>query len=98
MEVTMNALKLALLIVGIALAALLGLWAIGLAFSLLKSLFWVIVLLLIVALLWKLFGSSESSALSGTGDDGKLQNPEMTLDEYRRKIEALARGEGDKRP
>jgi hypothetical protein len=94
----MNALKLALLIVGIALAALLGLWAIGLAFSLLKSLFWVIVLLLIVALLWKLFGSSESSALSGTGDDGKLQNAEMTLDEYRQKIEALARGEGDKRP
>lgn len=93
----MNALKLALLVVGIALAALLGLWVIGLAFSLLKSLFWIIVILLIAALLWKLFGPDKASEISGAGANNKLQNTEMTLDEYRRKIESLAKGEGEKR-
>jgi hypothetical protein len=92
----MNALKLALLVVGIALAALLGLWAVGVVFSLLKSLFWLVVLLLAVALLWKWFGSGRSAALSGN-DAGKLPNTELTLDEYRRKIESLAKGGEDKR-
>ncbi len=93
----MNALKLALLVVGIALAALLGLWVIGLAFSLVKSLFWIIVLLLVVAFLWKLFGPDKSSALPGNDATGRLQNTEMTLEEYRRKIESLAKGDGEKR-
>lgn len=93
----MNVLKLALFVVGIALAALLGLWVIGLAFSLLQSLFWVIVILLVVAVLWKLFGPDHTTAVTGADANSKLQNAEMTLDEYRRKIESSTKADGEKR-
>jgi len=93
----MNALKLALLVVGIALAALLGLWVIGLAFSLLQSLFWIIVILLVVVVLWKLFGPDDTTAVTGSDANSKLQNAEMTLDEYRRKIESSTKADSEKR-
>ena len=84
----MNSLKLALVAVAAVLAAFVVISILGMAFSLLNYLFWIIVICIIVALLWKLFGSSDKAEVSGDDPQNQLQNAEMTLEEYKRKIES----------
>jgi hypothetical protein len=58
------------------------------AFGLLKYLFWIAVICVLVALLWKMFGSSDNAEGPSDEPQDKLQNAEMTLEEYKRKIES----------
>jgi hypothetical protein len=55
------------------------------------------VICVVVWLLWKMFGS-KGDALIVRGDDyNELQNTEMTLDEYKRKIEEQLKRESERR-
>ncbi len=89
----MNILKIILIAVAFVLMAFGALAVVGVAISLLRTLFWLAVICVVVALLWKMFGP-KGGALEPRGDDQpKLQNAEMALDEYKRKLEAeLRRG------
>jgi Na+/melibiose symporter-like transporter len=84
----MGTLKMIVIAVAAVLATILVFSLIGMAFSLLKYLFWIAVICVIVALLWKMFGSRDRAEVSGDDPQNKLQNAEMTLEEYKQKLES----------
>ncbi len=93
----MNILKIILIAVAFVLAAFAALALVGIAFTLLRALFWLAVICVVVWLLWKMFGS-KGGALARSGDDhDQLQNTEMTLDEYKRKIEEQLKQDTERR-
>jgi len=47
--------------------------------------------------LWKMFGSKGGELIARSDDYSELQNTEMTLDEYKRKIEEQLRRESERR-
>jgi membrane protein implicated in regulation of membrane protease activity len=93
----MNILKIILIAIALVFAAFGAMMLIGMAFTLLRAVFWLTVICVVVWLLWKMFGS-KGDALIARGDDyNELQNTEMTLDEYKRKIEEQLKQESERR-
>jgi hypothetical protein len=84
----MNILKIILIGVLVVFLAFTGMWLIGVALSLLKSLFWLFVIGLAALALWKMFGPKGAKQVEDAEPENKLQNTELTLDEYKRKLEA----------
>jgi hypothetical protein len=85
-----------LILIGIlvVILAFIGLALFSMAFSLLKYLFWLAVIGFVAVMLWKMFGPKggtreEREEKIETQD--KLQNTELTLEEYKRKLEAQLR-------
>jgi hypothetical protein len=83
----MNIFKLILIIFAVVLTTFAGLALVGMAVSLLKSVFWLAVIAGVVYLLWKLFADKGEALISGDDAGSKILNAEMTLEEYKRKIE-----------
>lgn len=82
----MNILKIILIAIVVVLAAFGGLMIFGMALRLLHLLFWVAVVCVAVALLAKLFGGGESKETTEP-EQLRPQNVELTLEEYKRKLE-----------
>ncbi len=83
----MNILKIILIAILLVLAAFGGLMIFGMALSLLRLLFWVAVIAVVVALLAKLFGGKGESEEIARPEQLQPQNAELTLEEYKRKLE-----------
>ena len=90
----MYILKLILIGILVVFLAFIALALVGVAFSLLKYLFWLAVIGFVAVMLWKMFGPK-----GGTREEkietqqGRLQNSEQTLEEYKRKLEAQLRND-----
>jgi membrane protein implicated in regulation of membrane protease activity len=93
----MNFLKIILIGILVVFIAFTGLWVVGMAISLLKSLFWLFVIGLAALLLWKMFGPQEVEQVESPKPQDKLQNTELTLEEYKRKLEAQLKQGSEKR-
>jgi hypothetical protein len=91
----MNILKIILIAIVLVLAAFGGLMIFGMALSLLRLLFWVAVICVVVALLAKLFGGSGGREETAEAEQLQPQNVELTLEEYKRKLEAQMRQDSD---
>ena len=94
----MNFLKIILIGILVVFLAFSGMWLVGVAISLLKSLFWLFVIGLAAMGLWKMFSSKGAKQVEDAEPENKLQNTEMTLEEYKRKLEAQLRQDSEKRP
>jgi membrane protein implicated in regulation of membrane protease activity len=89
----MNFLKIILIGILVVFLAFTGMALVGMAFSLLRSLFWLFVIGLAAMALWKMFGPKGAKQVESADERNELQNTEMTLEEYKRKLEAqLKRG------
>lgn len=84
----MNFLKIILIGILVVFLAFTGMALVGMAFSLFRSLFWLFVIGLAAMALWKMFGPKGARQVEDAEPKNKLQNPELTLDEYKRKLEA----------
>jgi hypothetical protein len=87
----MNFLKIILIGIVVVFLAFTSLALVGVAISLLRSLFWLFVIGLAALLLWKMFGPQDARRVEDAEPQNKLQNTELTLEEYKRKLEAELR-------
>jgi hypothetical protein len=87
----MYILKLILIGILVVFLAFIGLALVGVAFSLLKYLFWLAVIGFVAVMLWKMFGPKGGTQEEKIETQDKLQNTELTIEEYKRKLEAQLR-------
>ena len=87
----MYILKLILIGILVVFLAFIGLALVGVAFSLLKSLFWLAAIGFVAVMLWKMFSPKETRQVEKVEAQGKLESSELTLEEYKRKLEAQLR-------
>jgi hypothetical protein len=84
----MKFLKLVLIGIVVVFLAFIGMKALGVAFRIMFNLFWLALIGLAALALWKMFGPKGAKRVEDGEPESKLQTPEMTLDEYKRKLEA----------
>jgi uncharacterized membrane protein len=94
----MKFLKLVLIGIVVVFLAFLGMNLVRVAFSLLSSLVWLAAIGLVAVALWKIFGPKGAKQVENAEPENKLQNTEMTLEEYKRKLEAQLKQGSEKRP
>ena len=94
----MKFLKLVLLGIVVVFLAYIGMKLVGVAIKLMFALFWLALIGLAAMALWKIFGLKKAKRVESIEDESKLQTPEMTLDEYKRKLEAQLKQGSEKRP
>ncbi|MGE0133189.1 MAG: hypothetical protein AB7U82_34360 [Blastocatellales bacterium] len=87
----MNFLKIILIGIVVVFLAFTSLALVGVAISLLRSLFWLLVIGLAAVVLWKMFGPQNDERVEEAKPQSKLQNTELTLEEYKRKLETELR-------
>ena len=93
----MKFLKLVLLGILVVFLAFIGMKVLGVAFRILMSVFWLALLGLAAMALWKIFGPKRAKRVESSEEENILQTPEMTLDEYKRKLEAQLKPGSEKR-
>jgi hypothetical protein len=84
----MKFLKLVLIGIVVVFLAFVGMKVLGVAFRLLMSMFWLALIGLAALALWKMFSSKGTKQVEDAEPKNKFQNPELTLEEYKRKLEA----------
>ncbi|HKQ79804.1 MAG TPA: hypothetical protein VJ810_39290 [Blastocatellia bacterium] len=84
----MKFLKLVLIGIVVVFLAFIGMKVLGVAFRIMFNLFWLALIGLAALALWKMFGPKGAKRVEEAEPENKLQTPELTLDEYKRKIEA----------
>jgi hypothetical protein len=94
----MKLLKLVLLGIVVVFLAFIGMKLVGVAIKIMFALFWLALLGLAAMALWKIFGPKGAKRVESSEEESKLQTPEMTLDEYKRKLEAQLKQGSEKRP
>jgi hypothetical protein len=94
----MKLLKLVLLGIVVVFLAFIGMKLIGVAIKIMSYLFLLALIGLAAMALWKMFGPKGAKRVESSDEEGKLQSPEMTLDEYKRKLEAQLKQGSEKRP
>ena len=94
----MKLLKAILIGIVVVFLAFIGMKLIGVAIKILFALFWLALIGLAVIALWKMFGPKGAKRVESSEEESKLQSPEMTLDEYKRKLEAQLKQGSEKRP
>ena len=94
----MKLLKLVLLGIVVVFLAFIGMKVIGVAIKIMSSLFLLALIGLAAMALWKMFGPKGAKRVESSEEEIKLQTPEMTLDEYKRKLEAQLKQSSEKRP
>ena len=94
----MKLLKAILIGIVVLFLAFIGMKLIGVAIKIMFALFWLALLGLAAMTLWKLFGPKGAKRVESSEEESKLQTPEMTLDEYKRKLEAQLKQSSEKRP
>jgi hypothetical protein len=93
----MKFLKLVLIGIVVVFLAFIGMKLIKVAISVMFTLFWLALIGLVALALWKIFGPKGAKREEGGGEQSKLQTPELTLDEYKRKLEAQLKQSSEKR-
>ncbi|HEY9431270.1 MAG TPA: hypothetical protein VI260_07400 [Blastocatellia bacterium] len=93
----MKLLKAILIGIVVLFLAFIGMKVIGVAIKLLFALFWLALIGLAAMALWKMFGSKGAKRAESSEEPSKLQSPEMTLEEYKRKLEAQLKQSSEKR-
>ena len=94
----MKLLKLVLLGIVVVFLAFIGMKLIGVAIKIMSYLFLLALIGLAAMALWKMFGPKGAKRVESSEEESKLQSPEMTLDEYKRKLEAQIKQSSEKRP
>ena len=94
----MKLLKLVLLGIVVVFLAFIGMKLIGVAIKVMSYLFLLALIGLAAMALWKMFGPKGAKRVESSEEEIKLQTPEMTLDEYKRKLEAQLKQGSEKRP
>jgi hypothetical protein len=94
----MKYLKLVLIGIVVVFLAFIGMKLVGVAIKLLFALFWLALIGLVAMALWKIFGPKGAKRVESSEEESRLQTPEMTLDEYKRKLEAQLKQGSEKRP
>jgi len=89
----MYILKYILIGILVVFLALIGLTMVSAAFSLLKYLFWLAVIGFVAVMLWRMFVPKGARQEEKQEAQGKLQDAELTLEEYKRKLEAQLRND-----
>jgi len=93
----MKFLKLVLIGIVVVFLAFIGMKLVGVAIKIMFALFWLALLGLAAMALWKIFGPKGAKRVESSEEEIKLQTPEMTLDEYKRKLEAQLKQSSEKR-
>jgi hypothetical protein len=93
----MKFLKLVLIGILVVFLAFIGMRVLGVAFQILFNLFWLALIGLVALGLWKMFSSKGGKQEKSADEPNKLQSPELTLDEYKRKLEAQIKQSSEKR-
>lgn len=93
----MKFLKLVLIGIVVVFLAFIGMKLLGVAIRIMFSLFWLALIGLAALALWKMFGPKGAKRVEDAEPENKLQNPELTLDEYKRKLEAQIKQSSEKR-
>ena len=93
----MKLLKAILIGIVVLFLAFIGMKVIGVAIKLMFALFWLALIGLAAMALWKMFGSKGAKRAESSEEPSKLQSPEMTLEEYKRKLEAQLKQSSEKR-
>jgi len=93
----MKFLKLVLIGIVVVFLAFIGMRVLGVAFQILFNLFWLALIGLAALALWKIFGPKSAKRVETAEPETKLQSPELTLDEYKRKLEAQIKQGAEKR-
>jgi len=94
----MKFLKLVLIGIVVVFLAFIGMKLVGVAIKIMFALFWLALLGLVAMALWKIFGPKGAKRVESSEEENILQTPEMTLDEYKRKLEAQLKQSSEKRP
>ncbi|MCI0525602.1 MAG: hypothetical protein L0Y75_10105 [Acidobacteria bacterium] len=94
----MKILKIILIGMVVVFLAFTSLALVGVAISILRSLFWLFVIGIAAVVLWKMFGPQSAKQVEDAEAPTKLQNPELTLEEYKRKLEAQLKQGSERRP
>jgi membrane protein implicated in regulation of membrane protease activity len=84
----MYILKLILIGILVVFLAFIGLAMVSMTFTLLKYLFWLAVIGFVALALWKMFSPKGPKQEEKVEAQSKLANTEITLEEYKRKLEA----------
>lgn len=84
----MKFLKLVLIGIVVLFLAVIGMKVLGVAFRILMSMFWLALIGLVAIGVWKMFSSKGSKQVEDAEPKDKFQNTELTLEEYKRKLEA----------
>ena len=92
----MKFLKLVLIGIVVLFLAFIGMRLVGVAIQIAFSLFWLALIGLAALALWKIFGPKSAKQVETAEPETKLQSPEMTLDEYKRKLEAQMRNQSER--
>ena len=93
----MKFLKLVLIGIVVVFLAFIGMKLVGVAIKIMFALFWLALLGLVAMALWKIFGPKGAKRVESSEEENILQTPEMTLDEYKRKLEAQLKQGSEKR-
>jgi hypothetical protein len=94
----MKFLKLVLIGIVVLFLAVIGMKLLGVAIKILFSMFWLALIGLAALALWKICSSKGAKQVEDAEPKNKLQNTEMTLEEYKRKLEAQLKQSSEKRP
>ena len=94
----MKFLKLVLIGIVVVFLAFIGMKLVGVAIKLTFALFWLALIGLAAMALWKMFGPKRAKRVESSEEENILQTPELTLDEYKRKLEAQLKQGSEKRP
>ena len=94
----MKFLKLVLIGIVVVFLAFIGMKLVGVAIKLMFALFWLALIGLAAMALWKMFGPKRAKRVESSEEENILQTPELTLDEYKRKLEAQLKQGSEKRP
>lgn len=92
----MKFLKLVLIGIVVVFLAFIGMKLLGVAMKILFSMFWLALIGLAALAVWKIFSSKGTKQVEDTAPRSKFENPELTLEEYKRKLEAQLKQSSEK--
>jgi len=92
----MKLLKAILIGIVVLFLAFIGMKLIGVAIKIMFALFWLALIGLAAMALWKIFGPKGAKRVESDKEESKLQTPELTLDEYKRRLEAQLKQSSEK--
>jgi uncharacterized membrane protein len=92
----MKFLKLVLLGILVVFLAFIGMKVLGVAFRILMSMFRLALIGLAALAVWKMFSSKGTKQMETAEPKNKFENGELTLEEYKRKLEAQLKNDADR--
>jgi hypothetical protein len=92
----MKFLKLVLIGIVVLFLAVIGMKLLGVAIKILFSMFWLALIGLVALAVWKMFSSKGTKQVEDAEPKNKFENSELTLEEYKRKLEAKLKNDTER--